>query len=251
MQQLLEYAKEAASCAASLLKQDFISNAGVLSDSAKDLKTLADQAAQEAIYRKLSTSGIPILGEEDVEKYGGTDQRWIVDPLDGTVNFFRGFPIAGVSIGLWEGDNPILGVIKNIYTGDLFEGVVDAGAFLNGKTIAVSGVSKANQAILATGFPSGRNYDTESLLPFVKQVQQFKKVRMLGSAALMLAEVCAGHFDVYKEDDIYIWDVAAGLAIIKAAGGDYIMNSGSGDFKYEITAGNSQLINELKNGKSI
>ncbi|MDX1412537.1 MAG: inositol monophosphatase family protein, partial [Nitrospirales bacterium] len=121
-------------------------------------------------------------------------------------------------------------------------GLTCRGAWLDDQEIHVSAVGVKSQAILATGFPSGRSYDTKSLLQFVHSVQAYKKVRMLGSAALMLAQVAAGRFDVYEEEDIFLWDVAAGLALVQAAGGEFQILPGSGPHKYHVRASNKFLM---------
>jgi fructose-1,6-bisphosphatase/inositol monophosphatase family enzyme len=149
--------------------------------------------------------------------------------------------MACVSIALWDGESPILGVIADIYHGNIFSGFVGEAAYLDGKKISVSELTDASQAVICSGFPSGRNYERESLLEFVEKVRQYKKVRMLGSAALMLAQVAAGRADVYEEEDIYLWDVGAGLALVKAAGGQFAMSLGSGQFKYNVRAWNGKL----------
>jgi myo-inositol-1(or 4)-monophosphatase len=239
---LLNLATAAAANAVDALRCNFLFDAGVKSSDAKDIKTQADIAAQSAIFLKLTSSGIPIISEENENKHvelrGPT---WIVDPLDGTLNFSRGFPMACVSIALWDGESPILGVIADIYHGNIFSGFVGEAAYLDGKKISVSDLTDASQAVICTGFPSGRNYERESLLEFVEKVRRFKKVRMLGSAALMLAQVAAGRADFYEEEGIYLWDVAAGLALVRAAGGDFRMIPGNGDFKYHIQASNGHL----------
>lgn len=242
MNNFLSVAHNAASRASELLCKDFFSDTKVTDTSGKDIKTMADAAAQDLILAVLSTTGIPILAEEG--EHNEVDLNgllWLVDPLDGTLNFSRGFQFAAVSIALWNKGNPLLGVVHDIFSGQVFSASVGQGAWLDEKSIHVSDVDNKSQAVLATGFPSGRNYSTPSLLPFVHSVQNYKKVRMLGSAALMLAQVAAGSFDVYEEEDIYLWDVAAGLALVQAAGGSFSMQPGSAQYKYYIRASNGYL----------
>lgn len=245
MTSYLALARTAAEAAAELLRSEYLAEAQVTDDAGKDLKTHADVAAQDLILTHLQASGIPVLAEEDTKACPASIQMdqpiWLVDPLDGTLNFTRGFAMAAVSIALWDKGKPVLGVVQDIHHGHVYAGELYKGAFLDDHPIDVSRVNDSAKAILATGFPSGRSYDTESLLGFVKSVQSFKKVRMLGSAALMLAHVAAGHFDVYEEEDIYWWDVAAGLALVSAAGGSFDMSPGSGDFKFRVRASNGLL----------
>ena len=242
MQRLLDIACIAAKEAVELLRTHFTTDAGIQSFQGKDIKTLADVEAQHRILGILASTGIEVIAEEgEHSEIKNKSLYWLIDPLDGTLNFTRHFPMAAVSIALWENDQPVLGVIHDIFHNTVFSGIVNEGAWINGIRMNVSETTDYSQAIVATGFPSGRSYETNSLLEFVHSVQKYKKVRMLGSAALMLAQVAAGRFDAYNEDDIFIWDVAAGLALIKAAGGDYTMEKGSGPYKYKVHATNGKL----------
>ena len=217
IKEYLSLAKKTSEEAVNLIEKRFLVSAGILSEQAKDIKTEADVFVQEFILKELSETGLPILAEESTVKQRFEELHWIVDPLDGTMNFARGFPMACVSIALWNGMQPVLGIIKDVFSKSIFTGIVGDKAFHCEEPIRISQTSEINEAIIATGFPSGRVYSTNSLQKFVEKVQCYKKVRMLGSAALMLAQVAAGRFDVYEEEDIYIWDVAAGLAILQAA----------------------------------
>lgn len=186
----------------------------------KDIKLSSDKMSEKIIMEILENSGIPILSEEYGFKGKVGTQYWIVDPLDGTINYFRGVDeLACVSIALWKMDKPVLGVIYRFATNELFYGEEGYGAYCNGKKIITSGIDEIEQAVMATGFPVKRAYDTESLTCFVKQVQYFKKVRMFGAAAIMGSFVACGRVDAYFEDDIMIWDVAAAVALVRAAGG--------------------------------
>ncbi len=223
MASLAQVAESAARAAAAALMTGFKSNAGVRSDLGKDIKTQADLAAEELLKRHLAKTGLPILSEEG----GGCSlaevrqrRHWIIDPLDGTLNFSRRFPMACVSVALWNGMQPELGVVADLERNRLLSGQVGRPADV---PLRVSRTGDAGQAVLATGFPSGRTYDCGGLAAFVQQVQHFKKVRMIGSAALSLSYVAEGVFDAYCEEDIWIWDVAAGLALVLAAGGCFWM----------------------------
>jgi len=229
-----------------MLQENFLSNAGILSNSGKDIKTVADQAAHEFIVGKLTNTGIPIISEEgNALSFNLNDHQWIIDPIDGTFNFTRGFEMAAVSIALWDNGIPILGVVHHLFTNEVFSSFQHRGAFKNDHRISVSAVKQKNEAILATGFPSGRDYSKGSLDKFIINVQEYKKIRMLGSASLMLTYVACGCLDVYYEEDIYIWDVAAGLAIILEAGGKYSIQPGSSDIKYNVKATNNFLFDKI------
>ena len=193
----------------------------VLSDAGRDLKIQADRDAEQAILRHLATTGYPILAEES-GAHGAvcdTGYLWVVDPLDGTINFNRGIPFFGTSIALLLDGEPVVGVVYDWSHDEMFSAIVGRGCWLNDFPIAVSTISDASQAVLATGLPTFRDHDLDSLAAFAADLKRFKKVRMLGSAALMLAGVAAGRLDAYQEQDIMLWDVAAGIALVRGAGG--------------------------------
>ncbi len=193
----------------------------VLCEPGHDIKLRADQLAEERILSVLKERlPLPVLTEESGEHgaVAETSRMWIVDPLDGTFNYSRGMPMCCSSVGLWENGQPVLGAVYNFFNDELFAGIVGRGAWLNGKPIAVSGVKAAAKASLATGFPHHQNFDDAPLREFIGQVQDFKKIRMLGSAALMGAYVACGWLDAYVEEDVWLWDVAGAVAIAQAAG---------------------------------
>jgi len=202
----------------------------VLEDQDKDIKIDLDYKLHERLSTYLlDRYDYPVLSEEsdsfDFASHDG--YYWIVDPIDGSLNHSRGIPFSCISIALWRGAYPILGVLYDIYDESIFFGRVGEDndnshryAHLNGERIATATTDHPADGVLATGFPSRRDYDAQSLHRFISKVQQWKKVRLFGSAALSLAWVACGKVDAYVEEDIRIWDVAAGLAIVKAAGGN-------------------------------
>ena len=216
----LRIAIEASHLAGELLKN--VSRTAVLNSEGRDLKHQGDKDAEEAILSYLSSnSSYPILTEESgVHGTLGDDPIWIVDPLDGTLNYSRSNPFSCVSIALWQSTAPLLGFIKDFNRNELFSAIVGEGAWLNGKSMKVSSIDRKNQAILATGFPTFSDFSNDNLNEFIGQVQDYKKVRLLGAAALSLAYVACGRVDAYMENDIMLWDVAAGAALVKAAGGE-------------------------------
>jgi len=206
--------------------KDFSGSRQVKLDLERDIKIYADTEIESYIVSELRKySEYPILAEESglSEQPLSIDNpvgyKWIVDPLDGSLNFSRGIPICCVSIALWQETNPLLGVIYDFNHDELFTGIVGSGAWLNSKAITVSKVSQKSKAVICSGFPVSTNFSDLSLREFVNNVQIYKKVRMIGSAALSLAYVASGRVDCYIENDIKIWDVAAGLALVSAAGG--------------------------------
>ena len=227
----------------------------VLSEAAHDIKLKADQLAEARILEMLAARlPLPVLTEESGE-HGGVQEdsrMWVVDPLDGTFNYSRGLPLCCSTVGLWAEGEPVLGAVYNFFTGELFTGIVGRGAWLNGKPIAVSGVRDAAKASLATGFPHHQDKSDAPLLAFVRQVQTFKKIRMLGSAALMGAHVACGWLDAYLEDDIWLWDIAAAAAICRAAGAAVRVRPGkAGRWAREVVLASSpELLKTLEARKT-
>lgn len=241
---LLAIAENAAS-EALVIGSQFRHDAHVLSSIYKDIKTEADIRMNECIIACLDATGIPVISEESDNDFKVIPDRcWVIDPLDGTYNFSRGYPTAGISISLWENNKPVIGVVADIYSGTIYSSS-SAGAWLNGKVIQVSNIADIKDAVLATGFPSGASYETSELMKFVSSVQTFKKVRAIGSASLMLSYVAAGVFDVYYEKDIYLWDVAAGLSLVKEAGGRIFYRARPESMKYEVLACNALLFKQV------
>ena len=214
-----DLALEAVKTAGQFLEENY--DPTVDSQIGKDIKLSSDRKSEAIIIEILKETGLPILSEEAGLIEGAEHGlRWIVDPLDGSANYWKGLKeLACTSVALWKGYEPVLGAIYRFHTDELFSGIVGKGAWLNDKAIKTSKVDKTKDAIFATGFPVKRDYGEESLKKFVKQVQSFKKVRMLGAAAVMGSLVAAGKIDAYLEEQIMLWDIAASSAIVNAAGG--------------------------------
>ena len=126
-----------------------------------------------------------------------------------------------LSVALWNNGKPVLGVIYDLESRSTWSACLGHGAFINDRPIRVSHIFRTDQAIIASGIPTGSMCDVTQLKKIQQYIHEFKKLRMIGCASLMLAQVAAGIFDAYEENDIYIWDVAAGLALVSAAGGQY------------------------------
>ena len=134
----------------------------------------------------------------------------------------------------------ILGVINDFNRNIIFEGSTETPAMMNSKPISVSDISDKTKATLATGLPAKGSYEDEAMLALAKEFTQWKKIRMIGSAAMSCAYVASGQFDQYQENGIFLWDIAAGLAIIKAAGGNYHYKTYDDDkFKVDVIANNN------------
>lgn len=243
MQNELQVAREACAIAGRLLARRHLEEKVVHSAIGRDIKLGADREADEAILQFLKAhSEYSILTEESGEISGRTtDRRWIVDPLDGSFNFFRQLPLCCISIALWDRDRPLLGVIWDLNREAVFAGIVGEGAWLNGEAIRVSATEIPGQAVLATGFPVAADLNEKTLVAYASSIQRYKKIRMLGTAALSLAYVAAGNADIYLEKGIKLWDVAAGIALVRAAGGHAEFQGLSGNGLLHVFASNEKL----------
>lgn len=157
------------------------------------------------------------------EESGGTrhdGRQWIVDPLDGTVNFVHGIPHVSVSVALYDGDKGLVGVVHDPLRDEIFTASDGEGARLNGHVISVSPTRELERAVVTTGFPYDHDEKADELAIVVREVlRQVNGIRRFGSAALDLAWVAAGRFDAYWELGIAPWDGAAGEILVREAGG--------------------------------
>lgn len=217
----LDLAIRAAGAASAYLRDALAAEKKVLAEIGRDIKLQADRDAEAIILDVLMQSGLPVIAEESGESgtHGDDTPTWIVDPLDGTMNFKHGIPLCCVSLALSLGGRPVLGVIDDFNRRECFSGIPGGGAWLNGSPMHVSQTTDPARAILTAGFPTKFDLGGPALHAFMESARRFKKVRMLGSAALMMAYVACGRVDAYAEDDIMYWDIAAGAALIEAAGG--------------------------------
>ncbi len=247
---LLSIAEQTAILAGNFLKKQRDLVNVVTSSIGKDIKISADLRTEEVIIENLQQKAdIPILSEEQgmIKESAGTNELcWVVDPLDGTVNYHRGIPMSNVSIGLCYRDEFILGVIYDFNRDELFRGIVGIGAWINDLPIRVSSVEKINEAIICTGFPVSMNLSKENIGSFVNKVQRYKKIRMIGSAALSLAYVASGRVDVYYENNIKLWDVAAGIALVRAAGGIVWQSNKKDNILEHVLASNKSLSGQIE-----
>lgn len=245
---LLQVAEETARAAGRVLA----SNAAHLREvellNRSDVKLRADRESEDLIRSELAkATDYPVFGEEmggDESLRRRYEPYWVVDPLDGTYNYLRGNPACAVSIGLLRGETPVLGAVFDFNTGNTYGGIV-AGSFRrNGKQVRPEWAASLDQAALTTGFPAGMDTSRPRLEAFLDTIAPFKKVRMIGSASLALAYVANGFFDIYYEESIRLWDVAAGIALVQAAGGALRMSpcrSGK-SMAYDVWAGHAPLM---------
>jgi myo-inositol-1(or 4)-monophosphatase len=189
----------------------------VLVEQGRDIKIELDRECENLIRDELKSTQIEIYGEEFGGEISQDVIRWIVDPIDGTANYFRGIDQCCISIALMEGMKSKIGVIYNFNTDEIFYASSGNGAFLNEKEIQVSNISDVSKASLFTGFPASESIESQS--QFLKNLAVWKKIRMFGSAALSCAYVASGKGDYYAEKGVYLWDFAAGICLVEEAGG--------------------------------
>lgn len=190
--------------------------------SAIDLVTELDRASEQLIRRRLAaaTPSFGFLGEERGETAGELPARWIVDPLDGTMNFVHGLPLFGVSIGLEIRGTMAAGVIYDPLRRELFSAVRGRGAWLNGRRIRVSPARRLARSLLATGFSSKALRHPERALGWFYTVSRHSHgVRRIGSTVWCLSAVAAGRLEGFYENDLKPWDIAAGMVLVEEAGG--------------------------------
>lgn len=216
----------------------------------REMKAKVDLIMNQLICNKLNKTGISILSEEgNNASYKNTNShyRFIVDPLDGTVNFVRGLGPSAISIALFNDNTPIFGVVGNISSQDIIWGGKDIGSYCNHDKINVSNNTILSESVLCSGFPSRFEInDNQKLNDYTYFMSQFGKVRMLGAASISLTYIARGFAEYYLEDNIMIWDVAAGLAIVEGAGGVISYNNAS--FKDSLIVQASNGLINLKKG---
>tara|TARA_X000000368_G_scaffold175541_1_gene138462 strand:+ start:7395 stop:8135 length:741 start_codon:yes stop_codon:yes gene_type:complete len=214
------------------------------SSSSKDVKLKADVSSESLIKEIItSSSEYPILAEESGKSQENLgDFFWVIDPLDGTANYNRGIPMCCVSIGLIHNMKPVAGVIYDLYNDDLYVGNDELKkATLNNEEIHVSNIDKINKGILITGLPHDTDYSDNALKEMLSDMQSWKKVRMIGSAALASCYVACGKGDLYKENGIYLWDIVAGAAIISSAGGSAKISNIRDNYQVDVVFSNSRI----------
>jgi len=221
----LETAVSAARAAGELLRAHFGTTLDVNEFAAHDIKLDLDVRSQELITDLLLERfpGHAIYGEEGIAGNQESDFQWIVDPIDGTVNFFYSIPHFCISIALRERGEIILGVIYDPMRDELWQVERGGAATLNGQPIRVSSRDQIKDAMLSIGFAKSKTTIAAGLPTLEYFVGRARKCRMMGSAALDLAYVACGRLDAYIESSVSLWDVAAGKLLVEAAGGKFEM----------------------------
>ena len=236
------------------LIRDFgeIENLQVSSKGPGDFVTSADKRTEKILIDELLKAhpdyGI-VTEETGIINKSNFKNRWIIDPIDGTMNFLNGVPQFAISVG-YEEDNEIkCGVIFNPIMNEMFCAEKGNGAYMNNSRIRVSNKKKFKDALIVTGGPNGASKIKEKIFSeYINVSNNVSNVRKFGSAALDIAYVACGRFDGYWQRELNYWDVAAGIIILKEAGGlvDFFEKEESSPLKRNILATNSSIHEELK-----
>ena len=236
------------------LIRDFgeIENLQVSTKGPGDFVSSADRRTEKILIDELQKAhpeyGI-ISEEAGIINKSNMSNRWIIDPIDGTMNFLNGVPQFAISVG-YEEDNEIkCGVIFNPIMNEMFCAEKGNGAFLNNSRIRVSSKKKIKDAILVTGGPKQSSKNKDKIFSeYIKVSEKVSNIRKFGSAALDMAFVACGRFDGYWQRELNYWDIAAGIIILKEAGGfvDFFEDDKNFPLKKNILATNSLIHEELK-----
>jgi len=221
MSDYLHSAIEAAQAAGGLLRANFGRPLTVDENHAHDIKLELDKRSQTLIEGLLLARypGHAIYGEEGMRGDPESEFQWIIDPIDGTVNFFYGVAHFAISIALRRAGKIIVGVIYDPMRDELWAVDENTAPTLNGRPIAVSPRTELAEAIVSVGVAKSLDSINQGVPLFERMIRRVKKCRMMGSASLDIAYVAAGRLDAYIEGQISLWDIAAGLLLVEKAGG--------------------------------
>jgi myo-inositol-1(or 4)-monophosphatase len=241
---LLEIAEEAARLSGKMIMQAKDSEIVINESHHHDLKIQLDIESQKLLTH-IILENFPdhtILGEEGGQGNEGKGYEWIIDPIDGTVNFVYGIPHYCISLACRLEGVTQIGVIYDPNRDECFKAIKNGGATCNGKPIRVSSRTQLNEAILALGFSKGQDSIDKCIELYRYYASQARKLRAMGSAALDMAYVASGRLDAYIEQGIKIWDIAAGQLLIEEAGGKVILTSKDNiPHNYSVCAWNGLL----------
>ena len=215
--------------------------------SSIDLVTEVDELSEEFLLDKIKNKypAHSILSEESGIEDNDSDYCWIIDPIDGTTNYANGFIVFSISVALQYEGETILGVVYAPRLQQLYSAIKGEGAYLNDQPTRVTNTKNLNQALVATGFPYDRATSSQNNLDNISNlVPKLQGLRRTGSAAFDLCTVAGGVFDAYWELKLNLWDIAAGVLIVKEAGGEIVRKEQDGDIS--IIAGNQNLISKLE-----
>jgi myo-inositol-1(or 4)-monophosphatase len=262
---------EAARAAGAIMRKNLTAEKKANEITSHDIKLELDVRCQTLIEKKLHAAfpQISLLGEEGDAGDAKAEYRWVVDPIDGTVNFAHGIPHASVSIALQkrvEGQSSkvetvgtrhslpatrhpshvtLIGVVYDPFQNELWTAIRGQPARMNGRIIHVSKAKNLRDCIVSIGFAKSRSNLERALPYFIWLARRVMKIRMLGSAALALTYVANGRLDAYIERGISLWDVAAGGLILECAGGKFWCEATPGHHKYRMIASNGLVHKKL------
>jgi myo-inositol-1(or 4)-monophosphatase len=262
-QRALDCAVKAARTAGRLMRQHLSSIKAITQSTQHDIKLELDVRCQKLIEKVLLRAfpDVAVLGEEGVAGDPYSDHRWVVDPIDGTVNFTYGIPHACVSIALQvqrsrvkvhrskSSDDDyatLMGVVYEPFSDEMWTAIRGQTARLNGRIIRVSNRRHLTESIVALGFAKGRSSLNQMLPVFNRLIRRVRKIRIMGAAALSLTYVASGRMDAYLEYGIRLWDIAAGGLILECAGGDFWREPVAGKHAYQIIANNGLLRQKVR-----
>lgn len=220
--QLLEGAKAAVAEAGERIRTDFAAPTGIRHKGRIDLVTATDLAVEALLTDRLGAldPSVAFLAEETAGKTRLSGPTWIIDPLDGTTNFAHGFPFVCTSVAYFDGREVALGLVNAPILGQCFTAGRGLGAFVNDAPLSVSGASRLEDSLIATGFPYAVREHLDEITADMRAVLAATQgIRRPGSAALDLAFVAAGKVDAFYEIGLNPWDVAAGWLLVTEAGG--------------------------------
>ncbi len=243
----LASAVSAARAAGAVMHANWYKPKHVNVDDPHDIKLELDVRCQKLIEKSLRRAfpQVPVLGEEGITGDMGAEYRWVVDPIDGTVNYAFGIPHAAVSIALQHQEQSVVGVIYDPFADELWTVIRGGPTRLNGRPVKVSTHTRLEDSIIAIGFSKSQS-SLEKCLPHVNRLaRKAKKLRIMGSAALELAYVASGRLDAYVERRISLWDFAAGGLMVEAAGGEFHTLVVKGQYRYAMVADNGKLRKKL------
>lgn len=251
LRQALAVAVEAARAAGDLMRRHHRHAKRVQAATRHDIKLELDLRCQRLIERRLREAfpALGVLGEEG-SLAGGGGPRWVVDPIDGTVNFAYGIPHACVSIALESPDEhgrlrPVVGVVYDPFCGELWTARHGQPTRLNGRVIRVSDRARLEEAIVSLGAGRRLRAIRHMVGALTRLIHRVRKLRSMGSAALALAYVASGRFDAYAEIGLHWWDIAAGGLLVECAGGRFEVREQPGA-GFELLAHNGPIGPRLK-----
>ncbi len=240
----LELACSAAREAGELLRTHFGKPLEVDVLKAHDIKLALDVESQKLIEGRILSAfpGHAIFGEEGVAGDSSSDQQWIVDPIDGTVNYYYGIPHFCISIALRQGDKLALGVIYDPIMDEMFVADFEGPATRNGEPMYSSQRTELSEAIVTVGFSKSPESIESGLARYRVIAPRVRKMRMMGSAALAMAYIACGRLDAYIEERISLWDIAAGQVLLERAGGTSILTpTNEKEGAFSIIASNGKI----------